>query len=108
LNRVNEGIKHLISVINPIGRPKVVNSLLGNNITKIACGGVHNICLSQDDHYLSYDIYKQLRSGQNCDYEISIENNFNSSKLKCHKYILVSRSTYFYKKIVEEKVFFNN
>lgn len=104
INRVNEGKKYLMLVINPIGRPKVVTSLLGNNIVKISCGGVHNICLSQDEHYLSFDLYKQLKTGQNYDYEIILENNLNSYKIKCHKYILISRSTYFYKKIMDEKV----
>ena len=77
---------------------------------KISCGGVHNVCLSLDDHYLSYDLYKNLKNFQSWDIEIFLENSTNNFKIKCHKYVLISRSIYFFKKLITDnvKILLNN
>ncbi len=79
-------------------KPKIIQTLLGKDIKKIACGGVHNICLVELDNPFNYELFKLMRTQQYCDFEIIIENNISTS-IKCHKFVLRSRSSLFNIKI---------
>jgi hypothetical protein len=65
----------------------------------MACGGVHNIVLAVNDIPLGCLLFKYMSSEFFVDFELLIENSFN--KLKCHSVVLISRSDYFYERIIK-------
>ncbi len=91
-----------------VGKPQLITSLLGKNIIKLACGGVHNLVLTTNKVNLANSLYKMYKEEISTDFEINFtvnENNNNYTKLtvKCHRFVLISRSNYFYKLIIKNK-----
>lgn len=84
----------------------------------MACGGVHNLCLTQSDVPFQHELFKMFKNELFVDIELVLENFIpsnnsgntisnndipNVSIIKAHKFILISRSTYFYNCFVTEK-----
>jgi hypothetical protein len=77
----------------------LIKSLLGKNIYNITCGGVHNIILVENEPSSAIIYYKMMKEEKMTDFEIILDNY----TIKCHKYILISRSSFFYNKIIKDK-----
>ena len=74
----------------------------------MACGGVHNLCLTQSEVPFQHELYKMYKNELFVDTELVIENSISSDQspttiIKAHKFILVSRSKYFYNSLITEK-----
>jgi hypothetical protein len=76
--------------------PKIITSLIGKNIIKIACGGVHNLILTANDISLGHLLFKCFNDEIYSDIEL-ISDQIN---IKCHSLILTSRSDYFHERII--------
>lgn len=90
-----------------IGKPKLITSFLGKNVVKMACGGVHNLCLTQTEVPFEYEIFKLYKNELFTDVTLVLENfgsvnESNSISIKVHKFILSSRSKYFYNMFIKE------
>jgi alpha-tubulin suppressor-like RCC1 family protein len=96
-NRINE-------VSLKYEKPRLITSLLGKNVLKMSCGGVHNILLTENQSSVINSLYLMMKNETITDVEIILE--FKSQKIismKCHKYVLLCKSPFFYKHFTSEK-----
>ena len=84
-------------------KPRLITSLLGKNIIKMACGGVHNILISKNLPSLAHSLYALYKNELFTDFELILQINNVNFTIKCHKYILISRSSFFYTKLSKTK-----
>ena len=87
-----------------VGKPQLITTLLGRNVIKLACGGVHNIVLTTEKKALALDLFKMMKSENSVDFEIILGNENLNLRIKCHKFVLISRSNYFREAIVNKKL----
>lgn len=81
-------------------KPKLITSLLGKNVIKMSCGGVHNIILTENQCSITNNIYMMMKNDLMTDLEIILEfNDIKKTSIKCHKFVLLSKSSYFFKEI---------
>ncbi len=87
-----------------VGKPQLITNLLGKSVVKLACGGVHNLVLTEVKVDLANSLYKMYKEEQMTDFEIIVW-GFDESPLciKCHKIVLLSRSCFFHELIVKRK-----
>lgn len=83
----------------------------------MACGGVHNICLTQSEIPFVHELYKMFKNELFVDIELILENtssinNTTNNKsndipnitiIKAHKFVLITRSKYFYNACIKDK-----
>jgi len=103
-NKTVNKIQNLRSseVFSNVGKPQLITTLLGKNVLKLACGGVHNLVLTSNKVDLANCLYKMYKEENLTDFEILIFNfEMNKINIKCHKIVLISRSNYFYNLIVK-------
>lgn len=108
-NDNNEGIDSFFAHISPkkyvseiVSTPKLITSLLMYTITDIASGGNTNIIKVKRDKTIREEAFSLLLSEKITDFVIDfIDNNGTKISVKCHKYILMSNSKYFYNEIIE-------
>lgn len=68
---------------NNLGKPRLITSFLGKNIVKISSGGVHNLCLVENETSFSNELYKLFKLGLYCDIEIIVNysNNYENTNI---------------------------
>lgn len=87
-----------------IGKPQLITTMLGKNVVKLACGGVHNIVLTKNKFSLANDLFKMLKGENNVDFEIRLTSYDNQKAIiKCHKILLAAKSNFFYNIIIKQK-----
>jgi alpha-tubulin suppressor-like RCC1 family protein len=78
-------------------KPRLITSLLGKNVTKMACGGVHNLLLCENQTSMINNLYLMLKNETFTDLELVLRYGETTKiSIKCHKYVLISKSNYFY------------
>ena len=105
----NEGIDSFFAQISPqkyvsevVTSPKLITSLLMYNIKDIASGGNTNIIKVQRDKTIREEAFSLLLDEKITDFAIDfIDSNNTKISFKCHKFILISNSKYFYNEIIE-------
>lgn len=76
----------------------MITSLLGENIIKIASGGVHNVCLSETPTTLKDSLIYLFQQAIDCDFLIKC----NDLTIKTHK-LAMCKSEYLYDYIFTKK-----
>lgn len=87
-----------------VGKPQLITTLLGKNVVKLACGGVHNLVLTASQFTLANSLFKMFKEELLTDFEVWVS-AYDGSRVcfKCHKVVLFSRSSFFYELIVKRK-----
>ena len=85
--------EHKIVCYHPV--PKLISSILYKKVYSIACGGVHNIIVT-DPHprSIAMDLYRYYKQPQFTDFTFIIKNNGREEMIPCHKVVIASRSAY--------------
>ena len=102
-NRINENIN------SKYEKPRLITSLLGKNVVKMASGGVHNILLVENESSFLHSLFNMYKNENMIDIEIILEKSSKKDStitqysLKCHSFVLLSRSHYFYNRIINHK-----
>ena len=105
----NVGIDSFFAQISPqkyvsevVASPKLITSLLMYNITDISSGGNTNIIKVKRDKTIREEAFSLLLEEKITDFVIDfIDSNNTKISIKCHKFILISNSKYFYNEIIE-------
>jgi alpha-tubulin suppressor-like RCC1 family protein len=85
--------EHKILSCQPV--PKLISSLLSKKVYSIACGGVHNIIVTDSPpKSITMDLYKYYKQPQFTDFTFIVKHNTRDEALQCHKVVIASRSQY--------------
>lgn len=96
-SRINES-----SQSGSLGRPRLVTSFFGKIVSKLACGGVHNLCLTQSESSHAYELFRLFKLEMFTDIQLEIENLDQTFIIKAHKFILLNKSKYFYDLVISD------
>ena len=78
-----------------------MTKLLGKNVVDIACGGVHNLCLTNENKGFDQKIYKCFKDNIFCDFEIICYVDSLKEVIRCHSLVLSANSSFFHNLIRE-------
>lgn len=85
--------------------PKMITSLLKYNVNDIGCGGMNNLISVIEERSIHEETFSFFVKELITDFIIECDkcnNDTSTHMIKCHKFILISSSEYFYREIIEK------
>lgn len=85
--------------------PQMITSLLKYNVNDIGCGGMNNLISVTEERSIREETFSFFVNELITDFIIECDecnNNTSTHIIKCHKFILISSSEYFYSEIIEK------
>lgn len=80
--------------------PRLVSSLLSKKVISLACGGVHNIAITESPpKNIALEMFPYLKNQQFTDFAFVVKSAGKEESLFCHKVVIAARSGYLRNKI---------
>jgi len=75
--------------------PRLVTPLLSKKVLDIACGGMHNLAITETSHNsLVTDLYRMYKQGHFTDMSFRLKSEPREELIHCHRVVIASRSPY--------------
>lgn len=81
--------------------PRLVSSLLSKKVISLACGGVHNIVVTESPpRNIALELFPYLKNQQFTDFAFVVRSAGKEEQIHCHKVVIASRSGYLRSRII--------